>query len=58
VLTGHRQELRWLRGKQKCTLLARASVGERAYFLLWNALRSRKYLHGASRICGAQVEPR
>jgi peptidoglycan/xylan/chitin deacetylase (PgdA/CDA1 family) len=58
VLTGHRQELRWLRGKQKCTLLARASVGERAYFTLWAILRSRKYLDAASRICGAQVDSR
>jgi peptidoglycan/xylan/chitin deacetylase (PgdA/CDA1 family) len=56
VLTGHRLELRWLRTKQNCTLLARASVGERAYFMLWDVLRSRKHLHAASRICGAQVE--
>jgi peptidoglycan/xylan/chitin deacetylase (PgdA/CDA1 family) len=58
VLSGHRQELRWLRAKQKCTLLARASVGERAYFMLWDVLRSRKYLHAASRICRLQVDSR
>jgi len=58
VLACDRQELRWLRARHRCTLLVRASVGERAYFVLWAALRSKKRLLAASRICAAQADSR
>jgi peptidoglycan/xylan/chitin deacetylase (PgdA/CDA1 family) len=58
VLACDRRELRWLRARQRCTLLIRASVGERAYFRLWAALRSGKRLLAASRTCAAQADTR
>jgi peptidoglycan/xylan/chitin deacetylase (PgdA/CDA1 family) len=58
VLACDQRELRWLRTRQRCTLLIRASVGEGAYFKLWAALRSRKRLLAASRICAAQADSR
>lgn len=58
VLTGDRRELLWLKRKQQCTLMARASVGDRVYFTLWAMLRSSKKLLAASRTYHPQAEPR
>jgi peptidoglycan/xylan/chitin deacetylase (PgdA/CDA1 family) len=58
VLSGDQRELRWLRIRQRCSILLRASVGDPAYFLVWDMLQSRNRLLSTSQMDGLQAETR
>jgi len=42
VLSDDQRELRWLRTRQRLSLLVRASIGDSTYFKIWATLRSGK----------------